>query len=394
MGSVILAAVLLKLGTYGFVRVALPILPEAAVEWAPWIGLLAVIGIIYGALGCLAQTDMKRLIAFSSVAHMGFVMLGIATPHRLRPQRRGVRHGRPRPHHRHALLPRRLGEGAVPHARDQAPRRPARSRRRRWAGSSASARWRRSACPAWPGSGVSSRRSSPPTTPAPGLPEETFRTYMVIAAVGTVFAAGYLLWLFQRTSFGTPTEEFADEDVHDVHVTEWIAWLPMLVPILVLGVFPNLIFQVTDPRAHRRWARPSRRWASSACSRPSSSRRSTARTSTSTRSRRRSSSPARSCVVLRGRPLHAVGLAGHRAAARRHRAPRRDGAGAHARRRRRRPRRCSAAPTSSTTSRSCSRRCSCVGGYVVVLLSTNYIAEGDYYGGRVLLPAAVVARSA
>src|SRR5438477_1014120 len=79
VGSVILAAVLLKLGTYGFVRVALPILPDAARSWAPYIGALAVIGIIYGALGCLAQRDMKRLIAFSSVAHMGFVMLGIAT---------------------------------------------------------------------------------------------------------------------------------------------------------------------------------------------------------------------------------------------------------------------------------------------------------------------------
>ncbi|MYL04905.1 MAG: NADH-quinone oxidoreductase subunit M, partial [Acidimicrobiaceae bacterium] len=79
VGSVILAAVLLKLGTYGFVRIAVPMLPEGAEAWAPWIGLLAVIGIIYGALGCLAQTDMKRLIAFSSVAHMGFVMLGIAT---------------------------------------------------------------------------------------------------------------------------------------------------------------------------------------------------------------------------------------------------------------------------------------------------------------------------
>ena len=79
VGSVLLAAILLKLGAYGFIRIALPMLPEAAQVWAPWIGGLAVIGIIYGALGCLAQKDMKRLIAFSSVAHMGFVMLAIST---------------------------------------------------------------------------------------------------------------------------------------------------------------------------------------------------------------------------------------------------------------------------------------------------------------------------
>ena len=119
VGSVLLAAILLKLGTYGFIRIAIPILPDAAISWAPWIGLLAVIGIIYGALCCLAQTDMKRLIAFSSVAHMGFVMLGIATLTSFGLERCRVRHGRPRPHHRHALLPRRLGEGALPHVGHQ-----------------------------------------------------------------------------------------------------------------------------------------------------------------------------------------------------------------------------------------------------------------------------------
>jgi NADH-quinone oxidoreductase subunit M len=61
-----------------------------------------------------------------------------------------------------------------------------------------------------------------------------------------VFAAGYLLWLLQRTAFGTPTDEFADEHIHDAHPEEYIAWVPMLVLILVLGVYPNVIFHVTD----------------------------------------------------------------------------------------------------------------------------------------------------
>ncbi len=71
VGSVLLAGVLLKMGTYGFVRIALPILPEGAMFWAPIIAVLAVIAIIYGALCCLAQTDLKRLIAFSSVGPHG-----------------------------------------------------------------------------------------------------------------------------------------------------------------------------------------------------------------------------------------------------------------------------------------------------------------------------------
>lgn len=245
-GSVILAAVLLKLGTYGFIRVALFILPEAAVKWAPYIGLLAVIGIIYGALGCLAQTDMKRLIAFSSVAHMGFVMLGIATltDFGLNAAVFGmVAHGLITgmlffvagsvKERFHTLEIKRLGGLLL-----QAPK----------------MGWILGFCtmaslglPGLAGFWGEFPAILSAYNPGAGLPEETFRTYMVIAAIGTVLAAGYLLWLFQRTAFGTPKEEFADEHIHDVHTTEWLAWLPMLALILVLGVFPNLIFSVTDP---------------------------------------------------------------------------------------------------------------------------------------------------
>ncbi len=76
-GSVILAGVLLKMGTYGFLRFNIPLFPEAAKQAAPWIALLAVIGIIYGAWVSFAQKDVKKLVAYSSVSHLGFVMLGL-----------------------------------------------------------------------------------------------------------------------------------------------------------------------------------------------------------------------------------------------------------------------------------------------------------------------------
>jgi NADH-quinone oxidoreductase subunit M len=76
-GSVMLAGVMLKLGTYGIVRFCLPMFPEAAQAWAPFIAALAVIGIIYGAWVSYAQTDVKKLVAYSSVSHLGFVVLGI-----------------------------------------------------------------------------------------------------------------------------------------------------------------------------------------------------------------------------------------------------------------------------------------------------------------------------
>jgi NADH-quinone oxidoreductase subunit M len=250
-GSVILAAILLKLGTYGFVRIAIPILPEAAKEWAPWIGLLSVIGIIYGALGCLAQTDMKRLIAFSSVAHMGFVMLGISTltPFGLNAAMFGmVAHGLITgmlffvagsvKERYHTLEIKRLS-GML----KQMPR----------------LGWILGFCamaslglPGLAGFWGEFPAILSAYQPAKGLPVETFRTFMVVAALGTVLAAGYLLWLYQRTAFGEPTAEFApghghDEDIHDVNTFEWIAWTPLLVAIVVFGVYPQLMFKVLDP---------------------------------------------------------------------------------------------------------------------------------------------------
>ncbi len=76
-GSVILAAVLLKMGTYGFLRFALPLFPVASQRFAPWIAGLAIVGILYGALVSMVQPDLKKLVAYSSVSHLGFCMLGI-----------------------------------------------------------------------------------------------------------------------------------------------------------------------------------------------------------------------------------------------------------------------------------------------------------------------------
>ena len=245
VGSVLLAAILLKLGAYGFIRIALPMLPKAASSWAPYIGGLAVIGIIYGALGCLAQTDMKRLIAFSSVAHMGFVMLAISTmtSFGINAAIFGmVAHG---------LITGMLFfiAGSVQHnygTREM-------SRLGGLLTQAPKMGWILGFCvmaslglPGLAGFWGEFPAILSAFNPAPGLSQPLFRFYMVVAAIGTVLAAGYLLWMLQKVAFGVPKAEFEDAHIHDVSSFEWAAWIPILVLIVVLGVFPNIVFHATD----------------------------------------------------------------------------------------------------------------------------------------------------
>jgi NADH-quinone oxidoreductase subunit M len=234
VGSVILAAI--------------PMLPEGAVKWAPVIGILAVIGILYGALGCLAQTDMKRLIAFSSVAHMGFVMLGISTltSFGINAAIFGmVAHGLITgilffvagsiKERTHTLEISKLGGLLVdaPHMG--------------WILGFAT--MASLGLPGLAGFWGEFPAILSAYKPANGISQDLFRVLMVLAALGTVLAAGYLLWLLQRTAMGNPK---ADDDghvhpVHDLHFSEGLAWAPMLILIVVLGIYPNLIFKSTDP---------------------------------------------------------------------------------------------------------------------------------------------------
>lgn len=244
VGSVLLAAILLKLGSYGFVRIALPILPESARVWAPAIAILAVIGIIYGSLACLAQTDFKRLIAFSSVGHMGFVMLGISTLTDVGINAAiigMVAHGlitgllfflAGSMHHRyHTREMSRLGgnQTLMP----------------KLGGILGFTAMASLGLPGLAGFWGEFMALVGAFKPLEGLDVGLFRTAMVIGAIGTILTAGYLLWMLQKVNLGEPGEEWVGHEFHDVDRYEMAAWVPLIVLIVVIGVFPKLILGAT-----------------------------------------------------------------------------------------------------------------------------------------------------
>ncbi len=233
-GSVILAGVLLKMGTYGFLRFAIPLFPLATHVLLPLIAALAVIGIIYGALVCMVQPDMKRLIAYSSISHLGFVMLGIAGMSSAAIQgavyqmlNHGVSTG--------ALF---LLIGVIYE----------RKHTRMIADMGGLAK----IMPAYAALFLITALSS---IGLPGLngfvgeflimmgsftsPNLPFgKWFVVAAATGVIFAAVYLLWMYRRVFFGPAVHE-ENKELKDLSVREWGYLLPLIALMFIMGIMPG-----------------------------------------------------------------------------------------------------------------------------------------------------------
>ena len=235
-GSVILAGVLLKMGAYGYLRFALPLFPAAVPVFAPWLSILALIGIIYGALVALAQEDVKSLVAYSSVAHMGFIVLGSFA---LTPQAvsgavlQMVNHG--------------LSTGAlfllVGVLYERRHTRLLKDYGGIWA-----------KVPIFGTFFIITALSSVGLPGMNGFVGEvtillgTFKVnvaYAAIATFGIVLAAWYLLVAVRRTLFGALNP--ANAGLTDMSAREVAVMLPLVVFFFVIGLFPNLFFEKINP---------------------------------------------------------------------------------------------------------------------------------------------------
>jgi len=240
-GSVILAGVLLKMGTYGFLRFNLALFPQAATRLAPWIALLAVIGILYGAAVSYAQQDVKKLVAFSSVSHLGFVMLGLFA---LNPQ--GIQGGILQ------MINHGLSTGALflivgmiyerRHTRDMDA----------FGG-------------LWKVMPIYAALTLIVTLSSMGLPglngfvgEFTILLgafgsqaigsawYAGLAAVGVILAAVYMLYMFQKLFLG-PLDKDENRKLFDLNRREIVTLVPLLVFIFWIGLYPAPFFHLMAP---------------------------------------------------------------------------------------------------------------------------------------------------
>ena len=229
-GSIILAGVLLKMGTYGLVRFAFPLFPAAAAEFAPWIAALAVIGIVYGALVAMVQPDMKKLVAYSSVSHLGFVVLGICAMNV-----QGVQGAV------YQMLAHGISTGGL----------------FLMVGMLSDRRHTRLI------SEFGGLKNSMPrltaafliiTLASIGMPALNgfvgeFLTmlgaflwdprFVVVAGLGVILSAVYMLWMFQRVYLGPITND-KNAKLPDLQPREWASVLPLCALAIAMGVFPSL----------------------------------------------------------------------------------------------------------------------------------------------------------
>jgi NADH-quinone oxidoreductase subunit M len=227
-GSVILAGVLLKMGTYGFLRFCLPLFPDASIAYAPLVFALAVIGIIYGAWVSTVQPDLKKLVAYSSVSHLGFVMLGIFALNQ-----QGVVGGVLQ------MINHGLSTGAlflmVGMIYERRHTRLIRDFGGLWA-----------IMPAFCTLFLIVCLSSLGLPGLNGFVGEflilvgTFqvsRTAGTLATLGIIFAAVYMLWMYQRVAFGAVTHD-ENRSLRDLSLREWVVVLPLVLLIVWIGVYP------------------------------------------------------------------------------------------------------------------------------------------------------------
>jgi NADH-quinone oxidoreductase subunit M len=240
-GSVILAGVLLKMGTYGLLRFAFPLFPQAAVQWAPVIGILAVIGVVYGALVAMVQPDMKKLVAYSSVSHLGVVVLGLCALNVTGVQGavyQMLAHGISTgglflvvgmlSDRRHTKLIAEYGglKGVAPKL-------------------VAAFLLVTLASIALPGMNgfvgeflilLGAFRST--TISHPWL--------AVIASTGVILSAVYMLWMFQRVNYG-PVTNPKNKALRDLSPREWVVIVPVIAMAILMGVLPNLFLRPMEP---------------------------------------------------------------------------------------------------------------------------------------------------
>lgn len=262
VGSVLLAGVMLKMGTYGFVRILLPVAPDGLRVFAPYLAALAVVGIVYGSLACLAlvrtgaKGDLKRLIAYSSVGHMGFVLLGIAT---MTPT--GV-NGALFANIAHGLitgllfflvgaLKDRTGSTDLDALAEQTGA-ALYGRAPRLGGLLAFAAVASLGLPGLAGFWGEMLALFGSFDPADDLSRPAFLTFMAIAAFGTLLTAAYMLLVVRRVCMGPAARE--TPSLADVRGYEFAAWTPLVVLTVVAGLWPKALLGLTDPAVQQLFA--------------------------------------------------------------------------------------------------------------------------------------------